>query len=216
MRATGAGSERARGALIGLLVCLMSPMLVLFELAPDKQTIIRDVARWAELLELRWCSERQIKWQLLQLLAILPEFRNVYYYRVSQSSVWLKVLAALFKLVYQESCTLSISARDSIGPGLIIRHGFSTVVAADRIGANCLIHQQVTIGYTTSLDCPTLGNYVVVGAGAKVLGSVRVGDHVVVGANSVVVKDVPDNCVVVGVPARIVRRNGIRVDEALV
>jgi serine O-acetyltransferase len=194
----------------------MSPMLVLFALAPNKQTIIGDVARWAELLEWRWRSERQLKGHLLRLLVIFPEFRNLYYYRVSESSVWLKALAALFKLVYQESSTLSISARDCIGPGLFIQHGFSTVVSADRIGANCLIRQQVTIGYTTSSDCPTLGNHVVVGAGAKVLGRVRVGNNVVVGANAVVVKDVPDNCVVVGVPARIVRRNGIRMDEALV
>jgi serine O-acetyltransferase len=191
-------------------------MLVLFELASNKRTIMRDVARWAEVLEWRSCSAQQFRWLLLRLLVEFPEFRNVYYYRISQSSVWLKALAALFKLVYHESSTLSISARESIGPGLFIQHGFSTVVSADTIGANCLIRQQVTIGYTSSSSCPRLGNQVVVGAGAKVLGPVRVGNNVVVGANAVVVKDVPDNCVVVGVPARIVRRNGIRVDEALV
>jgi serine O-acetyltransferase len=194
----------------------MAPMLVLFELASNKRTIIGDVARWAEVLEWRSSSAQQLRRLLLRLLVEFPEFRNVYYYRVSESSAWLKALAALFKLVYQESSTLSISARESIGPGLFIQHGFSTVVSAEVIGANCLIRQQVTIGYTSSSNCPTLGNHVVVGAGAKVLGRVRVGNNVVVGANAVVVKDVPDNCVVVGVPARIVRRNGVRVDEALV
>jgi serine O-acetyltransferase len=191
-------------------------MLVLFELASNKRTIIGDVARWAEVLEWRSSSAQQLRWLLLRLLVEFPEFRNVYYYRVSETSAWLKVLAALFKLVYHESSTLSISARESIGPGLFIQHGFSTVVSADVIGVNCLIRQQVTIGYTAASNCPTLGNHVVVGAGAKVLGRVRVGNNVVVGANAVVVKDVPDNCVVVGVPARIVRRNGVRVDEALV
>jgi serine O-acetyltransferase len=191
-------------------------MLVLFESASNKRTIMRDVTRWAEVLQWRSCSAQQLKWLLLRLLVEFPEFRNLYYYRISQSSVWLKMLGALFKLVYQESSTLSISARESIGPGLFIEHGFSTVVSADTIGANCLIRQQVTIGYTSTSNCPTLGNHVVVGAGAKVLGRVRVGNNVVVGANAVVVKDVPDNCVVVGVPARIVRRNGVRVDEALV
>jgi serine O-acetyltransferase len=84
------------------------------------------------------------------------------------------------------------------------------------IGANAWINQGVTIGYVNNTDCPTIGNNVRIASGAKVLGNVTIGDNVTVGANAVVVKNVPANSTVVGVPAKIVRRNGKRVSEKLV
>ena len=110
--------------------------------------------------------------------------------------------------------TLYISTAE-IGPGLFIQHGFATIIAARSIGANCWINQQVTIGYSNATDLPTLHDNVVVNAGAKIIGNVTLGANCIIGANAVVVKDVPPNVTVVGVPARIVRRSGIRVDEAL-
>src|SRR5205807_2176230 len=113
---------------------------VLYELSASKHIIRQDVLRWATVLEWRTSS---VSSTLLLLLAAYPEFRNLFYYRVSSERLSLKMLAQPFKLIYRESSTLSISARDSIGPGLFIQHGFSTVVAAESIGANCLIRQQV-------------------------------------------------------------------------
>ncbi len=98
---------------------------------------------------------------------------------------------------------------------MFIQHGFATIISAKSIGRNCWINQQVTIGYTNATDCPTLGDNVVVNAGAIVIGNVTLGDRCRVGAGAVVVKSVPPDCTVVGNPARIVRRNGVRVDEAL-
>jgi len=103
----------------------------------------------------------------------------------------------------------------SIGPGLFIQHGFSTVIACDRIGENCWINQQVTIGYSNDTDCPVIGNNVRIAAGAKVFGKITVGDNSIIGANAVVCKNVPPNCTVVGVPAYIVRRDGVKVKEPL-
>jgi len=71
------------------------------------------------------------------------------------------------------------------------------------------------MGYADVDDRPTVGNNVSVGAGAKIFGSITIGDNVIIGANAVVIKDVPANCTVVGVPARIIRRNGKRVDGEL-
>ena len=92
---------------------------------------------------------------------------------------------------------------EDVGGGFIIQHGFSTIINAKKIGKNCKIFQQVTIGYNGS-EQPILGDNVTVCCGAKVLGDVHIGNNVVIGANAVVVKDVPDNVVVAGVPARII------------
>ena len=85
------------------------------------------------------------------------------------------------------------------------------------VGDDCTLYQGVTLGGTGNEEGkrhPTLGNNVTVGSGAKVLGNIRIGDNVRIGGNSVVVKDVPSDSTVVGVPGRVVRRNGCRVMEA--
>ena len=102
-----------------------------------------------------------------------------------------------------------------IGPGLFIQHGYGTAINCAKIGRNCWINQQVTIGFLNDTDKPTLGDDVTIYAGAKVLGNVRIGDKSIVGANAVVVKDVPENCAVAAVPAYIMRRNVIKEKEPL-
>jgi serine O-acetyltransferase len=100
-----------------------------------------------------------------------------------------------------------------IGYRFMIWHGFSTIINAKSIGNNCTIYQQVTIGNWNGT--PKIGNNVTIFPGAKVIGNITVGDNVKIGANAVVSKNVPENCTVVGVPAFIVKRNGIRVREKL-
>lgn len=99
-----------------------------------------------------------------------------------------------------------------IGPGFFIDHGMGVVIGETAvIGKNVTLYQDVTLGGTGTergKRHPTLGHDVVVGAGAKILGNIRIGNNVRVGAGSVVVHSVPDNCTVVGVPGEIVRREG--------
>lgn len=102
-----------------------------------------------------------------------------------------------------------------IGPGLFIDHGMGVVMGeTTEIGENCTLYQGVTLGGTSlkkEKRHPTLGDYVVVGAGAKILGAIVIGDHSRIGAGSVVVTEVPPNSTVVGIPGRVVQRSGEKV-----
>ena len=104
----------------------------------------------------------------------------------------------------------------TIGHGVFIDHGMGVVIGETAIvGDYSLIYQGVTLGGTgkeSGKRHPTLGTNVVVGAGAKVLGNIQIGNETRIGAGSVVLRDVPSNCTVVGVPGRVVYREGARVN----
>ena len=100
-------------------------------------------------------------------------------------------------------CEIPLTTR--IGGGLLIPHPNGIVVHPETsIGPNCLLLQQVTLE-TAGTGVPVLGGHVDVGAGAKVLGGIHLGDHCIVGANAVVLEDVPGGATAVGVPARVIR-----------
>ncbi|MGD9579985.1 MAG: serine O-acetyltransferase [Vampirovibrionia bacterium] len=107
----------------------------------------------------------------------------------------------------------------TIGKRFFIDHGMGVVIGETTIiGDDCLIYQGVTLGGTgneTGKRHPTLLNNVIVGSGAKVLGNIIIGNNVRVGAGSVVITDVHDDCTVVGIPGRIVIRNGKKVEKKL-
>ena len=105
-----------------------------------------------------------------------------------------------------------------IGRGFFIDHGMGVVIGETaEVGDYVTLFQGVTLGGTgkeRGKRHPTLGNHVVVGAGAKILGGIRIGDHVKIGANSVVLKSIPPGSTVIGVPARVIKTQGGRVPEA--
>lgn len=157
-----------------------------------------DVKRWGEILQPA-VSPAQLT---LALLASHPEFRTLYYYRLRRAGSLTAVLAGAAAIFWPGERTLHLACSE-IGPGLFIQHGFATIVAARRLGANCWINQQVTIGFTQQDQRPVLGDNVFVYAGAKVFGDVTIGDGATVGANAVVLTDVPPGYTAVGVPARL-------------
>ena len=107
----------------------------------------------------------------------------------------------------------------AIGKGFFIDHGMGVVIGETTIiGDNVLLYQGVTLGGTgkeRGKRHPTIGNNVVVGAGAKVLGNITIGDNSYIGSNAVVIKDVPPNSTVVGVPGRITKQEGKKIDLSL-
>jgi serine O-acetyltransferase len=105
----------------------------------------------------------------------------------------------------------------TIGKGLMIDHGMGVVIGETAvIGDNCTIYQGVTLGGTgkdTGKRHPTLGDNVLVGAGAKVLGPFKVGSNSKIAANAVVLHEVPPHSTAVGIPAKVVRRGGVKVND---
>ena len=103
---------------------------------------------------------------------------------------------------------IEVTPRCEIGPGVFFPHTSGTVIGAVRIGANAIIYQGVTLGAKKlgsgfdHANRPEVGDSVVLGAGCKILGGITIGDNVIVGANSVVVRSVPPNQTVAGIPAR--------------
>lgn len=138
-----------------------------------------------------------------ELLTFYVMVRNIFYARVAYRHHGYAKFLAMFA---RPLPLLDISSTAEIGGGLIVQHGYGTIIAPRKIGKNCWVNQGVTIGYTNDTDCPTIGDEVTIYAGAKILGDVHIGNNVIVAANAVVVKDVEDNCVVGGVPARILKR----------
>lgn len=105
----------------------------------------------------------------------------------------------------------------TIGKRFFIDHGMAVVIGeTTEIGDDCTIYQGVTLGGTgkdVGKRHPTLGNNVMVGAGAKVLGPMRIGDNTKIAAGAVVLSEIPDNSTAVGIPAKVVKREGVKIDD---
>lgn len=129
------------------------------------------------------------------------------------------VFPRIFAQVVRFLTGIEIHPGARIGPGFFIDHGMGVVIGETaEIGENVTIYQDVTLGGTGTergKRHPTIGDNVVIGAGAKVLGNITIGSHVKIGAGSVVIHPVPDNSTVVGVPAEVVRREGVQKASAV-
>lgn len=138
----------------------------------------------------------------LDIFVLYPEFRSTVYYRLRNR---FRIIPSLF-FKGQTSCYIT---SPKIGKGLSLIHGFSTIINCESMGKNNIVFQQVTIGWSRERK-PTIGNGCVFCCGCLVLGGIKIGNNVTVGAGAVVVKDVPDNVIVAGNPAKIIGYNNGR------
>lgn len=154
----------------------------------------------------------------LEVLLCYPGLHALWFHRLSH---WLnnKKIPLIPRLISHLARLLTgieIHPGAQIGKGVFIDHGMGVVIGETAIiGDYGLIYQGVTLGGTgkeSGKRHPTLGNNVVVGAGAKVLGNLLIGDNVRIGAGSVVLRDVPSDCTVVGIPGRVVYRSGVKIN----
>ncbi len=156
----------------------------------------------------------------LEVLLTYPGVHAVVLHRVAHA-LWRARVPVLPRMLSQFSrfvTGVEIHPGAVIGRGFFIDHGMGVVIGETTvIGDNVTLYQGVTLGGAgkeTGRRHPTIGDDVVVGAGARVLGSITIGNDVRIGAGSVVVRSVPDDCTVVGVPGRVVRESGRRVVDA--
>jgi serine O-acetyltransferase len=156
----------------------------------------------------------------LEILLTYSGLHAVLYYRIAHK-FYKKRLFTLARIISQHArrrTGIEIHPGAEIGRGFFIDHGMGVVIGETTvIGDNCLIYQGVTLGGTgkdKGKRHPTLGNNILVGSGAKVLGPINIGDNSKIAANAVVLKDVPPDSTAVGVPAQVVKVGGVRVCPA--
>ena len=156
---------------------------------------------------------------LIEVLTSYPGIKAVLLYRIAHFfwKLGLPYIPRYISGIARDLTAVEIHPGAEIGSEFFIDHGAGVVIGETaEIGDNVTIYAGVVLGGTNleqKKRHPTLGDNVVVGTGAKILGPVTLGDNVRVGANSVVVNDVPPNCVVVGVPAKIVSKKGKKIEK---
>ncbi len=157
----------------------------------------------------------------LEVLFCYPGVHALVFHRFAHR-VWHSGWRATARFVSHVSRFLTgieIHPAARLGPGLFIDHGMGVVIGeTSQVGENVTLLQGVTLGGTSvkrGKRHPTLGNNVVVGAGAKIIGGFTIGDNSRIGAGSVVVREVPPNAVVVGVPGRVTYKDGQRVSDGI-
>jgi len=157
----------------------------------------------------------------LEILLLYQGLHALVAYRISHSFYKLRLffLARLISQISRWLTGIEIHPGAIIGKRFFIDHGMGVVIGETAvIGDDVLLYQGVTLGGTglgKEKRHPTIGNNVVIGTGAKVLGNITVGDNSYIGANAVVIKDVPSNSTVVGVPGRITKQDGKKIDISL-
>ena len=154
----------------------------------------------------------------IEVLLLYPGIRATQYHKLAH---WCylhdhKFLARYISQRTRHKTGIEIHPGATIGKRLVIDHGMGIVIGeTTEIGDDCLIYQGVTLGGTgkdTGKRHPTIGNNVLIGCGAKVLGPFKVGDNSRVAANAVVLSEIPADCTAVGAPARVVKKKGEKVD----
>lgn len=166
----------------------------------QRKLIEMDVARWNQIEGIQRGLFASLNWYM----TYKKEFRNLLQHRLKHPSYSAAALIhfAVARILWKPMDTLYIYTED-IGGGFYIQHGFATIISAKKIGENCRVYQQVTIGYKGT-ENPILEDNVSVTCGAKILGGITMHESSLAAAGAVVVKDVPAMAIVGGVPAKVI------------
>lgn len=168
--------------------------IIVYVLKCDKPLIYSDLLAMRKQLNI----ELNMPFQLLYFLHNNSYYRTIFYHRIGP------VKSLLISWLRPGNKYFQISNTTKIDKGMFIAHPYATILNAEKIGNNFSCIHCTTLG-ATAKGRPTIGNNVSLGASVTIIGNVHVGNNVIIGAGSVVVKDVPDNCVLAGNPAKIIK-----------
>lgn len=180
--------------------CLATFLWVFFRFHKNHQALVYEMRQWEKVLgTVHYKSDFLC---FIRMCAGFREYRSLLLLRLGDAGM------ILSGIVPHQRSTFFITESSKIGKGLILQHGYSSILFPESMGDNCQVWHNVTIGRTHDKGPrPIIGNNVKICAGSFVLGGIKVGDNVTVGAGTMLVKDVPENCVVCGNPAYIIKQD---------
>lgn len=173
------------------------PLFLCYLFSNNKEIIIADLEAFRNYGEKRKTYNKAFS--IFAFLLYIEEYRNIFLFR--QNIFFKKFLAIFCKPL---SSLYIVTSKNKIGKGLLIVHGFSTIINAEKIGDNCSIYQQVTIGYGKG-GKPIIGNNVTIYAGAIIIGNITIGNNCIIGAGAIIHKSIPDNTTCVASNFRIIK-----------
>ena len=171
-----------------------------------KEDIQADLVFWTKTFNLKF---KNTKDSLFYFFYNHKDFRNLFYYRTEpQSNILSRIYKPALFPILQNREIMEIK-----GGGCVFWHSFSTIINAKSIGKGCTFRNNTTIGNNKSNEfIPIIGDNVDVGSNVVIIGSINIGNNVIIGAGTVLTKSVPENSVVVGNPARIIKHDNLKCD----
>jgi serine O-acetyltransferase len=180
--------------LYGIGQLLFLPHLLLFAFSKNKRIIIHDLYKKGSTN-----TGLTLYLDLSKELLLNRYFRTLFYFRIPG------IYTNILRIFYPKHPSFTIDIHTKIKGGVTLAHPYATILNAESIGENLYLNHLVTVGEKNGKK-PTIGNNVELHANSIVIGGISIGNNVIVGAGAVVVKDIPDNVVVVGNPARIIKK----------